>query len=81
MSLNAHYLVLMKNDRDKQQISILAKQYSPNNSAYIVQAYTNATQKPYGYIILDFKSDTPTTIRVRSNIFPNQFPCCVYIEK
>lgn len=81
MSLNAHYLVLMKNDRDKQQISILAKQYSPNNSAYIVQAYMNATQKPYGYIILDFKSDTPSSIRVRSNIFPNQFPTCVYIEK
>ena len=31
MSLNCHYMVLMKNDRDKQQISILAKQFSPNN--------------------------------------------------
>lgn len=81
MSLNSHYIVLMKNDRDKQQISILSKQVSPHNSTFITQAYQDATKKAYDYLILDFKPDTPPVLRVRSNIFPQQFPSTVYIEK
>jgi uridine kinase len=79
MSLNCHYMVLMKNDRDKQQISILAKQFSPNNNAYITKAYAEATKKPYSYLLLDFKPEGPQNLRVRSNIF--EFPCIAYIEK
>lgn len=79
MSLNCHYLVLMKNDRDKQQTSILAKQYSPNNSKFIVQSYADATKKAYSYLLFDFRPETPSNLRIRSNIF--EFPCTVYIEK
>ena len=79
MSLNAHYLVLMKNDRDKQQISILAKQFSPNNSRFITESYIDATKKPFSYLLLDFKNNSPQNLRVRANIF--EFPCTVYIEK
>lgn len=81
MSLNAHYLVLMKNDRDKQQISTLAKQFSPNNSAFIVQAYENATLRPFNYLILDFRPESHNNIRVRTNIFPDQFPTVIYQAK
>ena len=81
MSLNSHYIVLMKNDRDKQQISILSKQISPYNSSYIIQSYQEATKKPYDYLLLDFRADSQPLIRARSNIFPHQFPCCLYIEK
>lgn len=79
MSLNCHYMVLMKNDRDKQQTSILAKQFSPTNNAFIVQAFADATKKPYSYLLLDFKSSTPQNLRVRTNIF--EFPCIAYLEK
>ena len=71
----------MKNDRDKQQISILSKQISPYNSSYIIQSYQEATKKPYDYLLLDFRADSQPLIRARSNIFPHQFPCCLYIEK
>ena len=81
MSLNSHYIVLMKNDRDKQQISILSKQISPNNSNYIVQAYKEATKNPYDYLLLDFSPQTNNTIRLRSNIFVHQFPMVAYLEK
>lgn len=80
MSLNCHYLILMKNDRDKQQVSILAKQFSPHNVNFITKAYFDATQKAYSYLIIDFKADTPGKVRIRSRIFPHQFPCTVYIE-
>lgn len=79
ISLNSHYIVLMKNDRDKQQTSILAKQFSPGNNAYITQAYADATKKPYSYLLLDFRPDTNPLVRVRSNIF--EFPCITYLEK
>jgi hypothetical protein len=81
MSLNTHYMVLMKNDRDKQQISILGKQISPNNSTYITQAYEDATKDPYDYLLLDFHPETHKLVRVKSRIFPHQFPCVTYIEK
>ena len=79
MSLNSHYLVLMKNDRDKQQVTILAKQYRPGNNRYITEAYADATKKPYSYLLIDFKPDTEPEIRLRTNIF--QFPCVTYLEK
>ena len=71
----------MKNDRDKQQISILSKQISPFNSSFITSAYQEATKKAYDYLLLDFNQETPPLLRVRSHIFPHQFPCVVYIEK
>jgi predicted ATPase len=81
MSLNSHYIVLMKNDRDKQQISILSKQISPNNSNYIVQSYQDATKDPYDYLLLDFSPETKSLVRVRAKIFPHQFPMVTYLEK
>jgi len=81
MSLNSQYIILMKNDRDKQQISILSRQISPNNSNYIIQAYQDATKEPYDYLLLDFSPITDNTIRLRSKIFPNQFPMITYLEK
>jgi len=81
MSLNSQYMVLLKNNRDITQVSILGKQVSPNNSAYITQSYQEATKLPYSYLMLDFCSDTEPILRVRSNIFPHQFPTVLYIEK
>ena len=81
ISLNAHYFVLMKNDRDKQQISILAKQICPGNSRYIITAYEDATKRPYSYLITDFRANTPPSIKLRSNIFPTELPVVVYLEK
>jgi len=78
ISLNTHYIVLMKSQRDKQQVSILAKQICPGNSKYIVGSYEDATKKPYSYLVCDFRVDTPPTIRVRADIF--QIPCVVYLE-
>jgi Cdc6-like AAA superfamily ATPase len=81
MSLNSHYIVLMKNDRDKMQTSILGRQFSPGNSKFITDAYANATKKPYSYLLLDFKPDSPPHLRVRTNIFPHEFPIIAYLEK
>jgi len=80
MSLNTHYMVLMKNGRDVSQCTILAKQFCPTNVSYFIQAFLKATRNPYSYLILDFRSDTPPTIKLRYSIFPHEFPMKVALE-
>ena len=81
MSLNSHYIIAMNNPRDKQQISLLAKQFNPGNTNFIVEAFKKATHRPYGYLFFDYKPQTDKILRVRSNIFPHEHPYTIYLEK
>ena len=72
MSLNAHYIVLFKNPRDAMQVDTLARQMYPAQSKFLVEAFKNATEKPFGYLLLDLKADTDEKYRVRTNIFPDE---------
>ena len=58
ISLNAHYIVLFKSPRDKQQISVLARQVNPGHVQEFMKSYEEATKRPHGYLMLDLK---PTT--------------------
>lgn len=81
MSLNAHYFFLMKNERDKQQIGILAKQFCPGNTTYVIQSFNEATKAPFSYLLIDFSQESPGCLKLRSHIFPHQFPYTIYLEK
>ncbi len=72
MSLNTHYMVLFKNPRDAGQIRVLAGQLFPGNTQYLVDAYKQATSRPHGYLLLDFKQDTSDKFRVVSDVLPNE---------
>ena len=51
ISLNAKYLVLLKNVRDKNQFMYLARQVYAENSASLYKAYLDATKRPVtGYL-------------------------------
>ena len=69
INLNTHYIVLFKNPRDNSQIIHLGKQMYPKNTHVIQDAYKLATEKPYSYLLIDLKQDTPDHIRLRSDIF------------
>lgn len=77
-SLNAHYIVLFKNPRDSTQIRHLSSQFAPTNPAYVVDAFRQATRRPHGYLLLDFKQDTDDLLRVRDSVFPDAH---VYVDK
>jgi hypothetical protein len=81
ISLNATYIACFKNPRDSSQIMHLAKQLSPNNTRYVVEAYREATRRPYSYMFFDFHQGTPDNIRVRSDILPKQMPMKVWMPK
>lgn len=71
ISLNSHYIILLANPRDKQQIRVLQSQMYPNKK-FLVDVYEKLTEKPHGYILLDLKQSTPNSLRVRSHIFPKE---------
>jgi hypothetical protein len=80
ISLNSHYLVLFKNPRDAGQFAILARQMYPNGSKFAIEAFKDATEQPYGYLLIDLKPDTDEKHRLRTNIFPGEVTF-VYLKK
>ena len=71
ISLNCHYIIIMKNPRDKSQISALGRQIYPNKHKFFMESYEDATSIPYGYIKIDLTTTTPDNLRLQTNIFPN----------
>ena len=80
ISLNSHYLILFKNPRDKQQVSTLARQMYPTSWRFLVEAYSDATSKAHGYLLLDLKPTTKEQYRIRTRILPGEVDL-IYIEK
>lgn len=66
---NCHYLVLFKNPIDKQQVMTLARQMYPDNSQHLMRHFTEATEKPFQYLLIDLKPTTPESMRMRTDIF------------
>ena len=66
ISLNAHYLVLFKNPRDKSQVTNLSRQLELPG---LNHAYQDATNRPHGYLLIDLTSSTPDHLRLRSELF------------
>jgi hypothetical protein len=65
ISLNAHYIVLFKSPRDKQKISMLARQINPGRVQELIRSYEDYTSRPHGY--LDLKPTTDDQQRLKTN--------------
>ena len=62
ISLNAKYVVLLKNVRDKNRFTHLAGQVFTEDSGGLYGAYLDAKAKPQGYLVLDLSQKyTPHT--------------------
>ena len=72
LSVNAHYLILMKNPCDRAMVINLAKQIYPYNNKFLVEAYMDATKPAYVYIKIDLTPDTPEHLRIQSRIIPEE---------
>ena len=70
ISLNSHYLVLLKNPRDKLQILTLAKQMYPSKPAWFIKEYEEAVRRPYGYLV-SCRSQANDS-RLRTNVLPGE---------
>ena len=72
ISLNAHYIVLFKSPRDKQQISMLGRQVNPGKVQEFMRSYEDATRRPHGYLMLDLKPTTDDQQRLKTNVLPGE---------
>ena len=81
ISLNAQYIVIFRNLRDRAQIRHLARQVYPENPRFLEEAYWDATSQPYGYLLLDLKQDTPDNCHFRTCIFSEDEYQYVYVPR
>ena len=72
ISLNTHYMILFKNPRDAGQIRHLGAQLFPGNIRFLIDAYKQSTNRPHGYLLLDFTQETIDNQRVLSDVLPDE---------
>ena len=72
IALNTLILVLFQNYRDRSQVNTLARQQCPSLPSLFTFAVDDATQRPYGYLVVDCTPQCPDDDRWRTNIFQDE---------
>ena len=81
ITLNAQYMVLFKNVRDKSQIAHLSRQMYLGNSKHMTESYIDATSEPYSYLFVDLKPNTEENHRLKACIFPDDQDNYAYVPR
>ena len=76
ISLNAHIIVLFKNARDKNQISVLCRQLGIEQ--LLMLAYKDATKIKYNPLIIDLSPHSDEQYKLRSQVFPQDLFTIIY---
>lgn len=80
ISLNAKYIVIFKNPRDKSQFNHLARQIYPDNPMELQRIYKEITQYGHGYLFIDLSQSVDDIFRFRTDIFAKDY-CICYCDK
>ena len=70
---NCHYRILFKYPIDKQQVMTLSRQMYPDNPHHLIRHLKEATEKPFGYLLIDLKPTTSESMRMRTDVLSNMF--------
>lgn len=76
ISLNAKYIVLFKNPRDKTQFNHLARQIYPENAVALQRLYKEITQPAHSYLFIDLTQGINDLLRFHTNIFNTAYSTC-----
>ena len=68
----AHYIVAFKSPRDQLGFKNLVLQAFPNHWKEVMDTFTKATQRPFGYIMLDLHPATDDRMRVFTNLLQKE---------
>ena len=77
VQLNTEYFVLFHNARDKSQFLHFARQVEPTRTSQLMEAYVDATSKPYHHFLVDLKPLTPNALRYRSDSLSRENRLCM----
>ena len=81
IALNTHVLVLLKSMRNASQISCFARQLYPNRRGMLEEIYDDCMKTPFGYLIVDLNPSSVDLYRLRTHIFPEEYPPVIYMPK
>ena len=73
MHLHCQFLVVLKNPRDVDQISILFRQKYRTDWKKSLKLFKEAVSKRYGHVLVDLKQDTTESKRLVPNVFSQQW--------
>ncbi len=79
LSLNTQYIVLFDNARDRNQITVLARQAYPRKTSYFLSSFADATSQKHGYLVCNFHPQSSRRFPLLTNIVPSDCPI-VYVE-
>ncbi|GFT87552.1 uncharacterized protein TNCV_3759911 [Trichonephila clavipes] len=71
ISLNAHYIILFRNNRDVSQAACFGRQASPGRGKFFMDSCKKATKEPFSYLLLDVHPRSPEVQRLRRSLFPD----------
>lgn len=80
ISLQAHYVIVMKSVRDLAQIRTFCMQVEPTNWRALMEAYSDATREGHSYLLFDLNVRQNDQYRLRTHIFPDESPV-IYVPK
>ena len=72
ISLNTHYVVVMRGPRMTQQIGSFAQQIFPRYSRQIMNVYKDATKEPFSYLLFDLHPLSDEKFSLRTRIFKQE---------
>ena len=74
IALNTHYIILLKNMRNRSQISHLGRQLFPGKSHMLDEVYEDCMKEPYSYLVVDTSPHSQDENRLHMHIFPGECP-------
>lgn len=78
ISLNCNYFVLFKNPRDRSVATYIGRQMFPSSIRKFRNIFEDATSKPYSYLFIDTKSQTPDEVRLLTDVLGEKHVITAY---
>jgi hypothetical protein len=72
LALSCTYYIIYRVICDSSSLITLNKEIYPGAPKFLLSAYNQATNKAYGYILLDLNQNTPEDLCVATDIFDNE---------
>nr|CAD2196650.1 unnamed protein product [Meloidogyne enterolobii] len=78
---NAQYIVLMRSPNSALSVRNIGVQLFPRQLEYFLDAYKQATNEPYGYLLIDLHASSDPALRLRTRIFKDDEEKIIFISK
>ena len=69
ISNNTNYIILMKNERNLNDVINLSKQATPGKDSLLLQIYKKATSDGYSYLFINFTHECTKETKYMSHLF------------